>query len=62
MRDNGDALTQLIEAAKAIPHVVGLLVPGKPVELQEQAALLLSMLTSQFLNAKVAAVEVGGIA
>eukprot|EP00983_Pelagomonas_calceolata_P062625 1147367-Pelagomonas_calceolata.AAC.12 len=58
MRNNGEALEQLIDGAEAIPHVVGLLAPERGVEVQEQGARLLGMLISQFLEAKVAAVQV----
>jgi len=58
MRNNGEALVQLIDAAEAIPHVVGLLGPEHPPDIQEQGALLLGMLTSQFLEAKASAVKV----
>jgi hypothetical protein len=58
MRNNGEALEQLIDGAEAIPHVVRILAPSQPVEVQEQGALLLSMLTSQFSEAKVMAVKV----
>lgn len=58
VRSNKEALEQLIEGAEAIPHVVQLLAPGRDAEMQEQGALLLSMLTSQFLEAKVSAVQV----
>ncbi|KAF5834890.1 radial spoke protein 14 [Dunaliella salina] len=57
MRNNGQALEQLIDVAEAISHVVGLLAPEQSVEIQEQGARLLSMLTSQFLEAKVTAVQ-----
>lgn len=58
MRNNEEALVQLIDAAEAIPHVVGLLGPKHAPDIQEQGAVLLSMLTSQFLEAKALAVKV----
>lgn len=58
MRNNGEALTQLIDRAKAVGSLSKLLAQGLPIPLQQQAAKLLAVLTTRE-DAKVQAVEVG---
>ncbi|MEW5299883.1 MAG: hypothetical protein WDW38_011606 [Sanguina aurantia] len=60
VRNNGDALTQLIDRAKAVGSLSKLLAQGLPIPLQQQAAKLLAVLTTRE-EAKVQAVEVAAV-
>eukprot|EP00798_Chlamydomonas_sp_ICE-L_P030259 gene30259-35246_t len=59
MRQNQPALEQLVVGSGAIPSAVGLTAADKSPAIQEQAASLLSMLTSHAEEAKKEAVEAG---
>mmetsp|Transcript_35054 Transcript_35054/g.78025 ORF Transcript_35054/g.78025 Transcript_35054/m.78025 type:complete len:377 (-) Transcript_35054:404-1534(-) len=61
VRHNKDALTQLVDHAKAIPALTALISEDKSPEIQEHAAKLLGLCASTFQDAKIEAVQVGAV-
>ena len=58
VRQNLEAMQQLVDNAKAIPSLVKLISEDQPQAIQEQAAQLLGLLASHDETAKLEAVRV----